>query len=258
MAFLEIFQHLLPDARAWRLTVAKTLRSFFEGLTGAPSDFQNFIDLVWWDIFPDTTRELATWEEQFGIWVNAADSESTRRQNLAAAWQAQGGQSPSYIQGVLQTAGFDVYVHEWWSSTDPWVARDPLDYTVQPLIGTARCSAYASQPRCRPREWDNGDPADQWRCNDTLNNDPHYLVNENLTGKAPPPIPEDEDYWPYFIYIGPETLTEEGVVQIDANREVEFKRRLLELCPTQHWIVYKVDFVGTGGVFDLTFEPAFE
>ena len=257
MPFFRAFQHLLPDARAWRLTAAKTLRSFVEGLAEAPAGIREFLDLIWWDIFPDTTRELGTWEQQFGVWVSSSDTETFRRQKLDAAWKAQGGQSPYYIQTILQAAGFDVYVHEWWASEDPWVARDPLDYTEQPLIGTARCSSYASQPRCRPREWGDGTPADQWRCNDILNNDPRYLVNDNLTNRAPPPIPTDSDYWPYFIYIGPETLDTTTLVHIPNAKAVEFKRLLLKLCPTQHWIVYMVDFT-TGGVFDHTFEAAFE
>ena len=34
MTFLRVFKHLLPNARAWRITVDKKLRQFFEGLSG--------------------------------------------------------------------------------------------------------------------------------------------------------------------------------------------------------------------------------
>ena len=138
MPFLRIFQHLLPNARAWRLSKGKTIRKFFEGLAGAPEDARAFIDAVYGDVFPATTRELAAWEEQYGIAANP--DEATRRLNLAAEWAAQGGQSPSYIQGVLHTAGFiDVYIHEWWESGPPYAARDPRDYTTHPTIGTVQC-----------------------------------------------------------------------------------------------------------------------
>ena len=33
MLFLRVFQHLLPNAKAWRITAAKQLREFFQGLT---------------------------------------------------------------------------------------------------------------------------------------------------------------------------------------------------------------------------------
>ena len=65
--FLRIFQHLLPNAKAWRITTDKQLRQFFEGLTGVGSDVRTFIDLVYKDIDPQETRELDAWEVQFGL-----------------------------------------------------------------------------------------------------------------------------------------------------------------------------------------------
>ena len=109
--------HLLPNARAWRLTITKTLRSFFEGLTYIWTDPREFIDLVWKDIDPATTRELDMWEEQFDL-PNRGLTESERRDRLAAAWKASGGQSPRYLQDTLQAAGFEVYIHEWWDPAD--------------------------------------------------------------------------------------------------------------------------------------------
>lgn len=114
MLWLNVFKHLLPTGRAWRLTVDKNLRSFFDGLSGAPADARTYIDDVYDDLGPDTTRELDAWEDQFAL-PSTQLTEAQRRARLDATWKALGGQSPRYIQDTLQAAGFDVYVHEWWT-----------------------------------------------------------------------------------------------------------------------------------------------
>lgn len=237
--FFRIFQHLLPRTQTWRLTISKTLRSFFQGLTGAPSDAVAYIDAVYEDAFPGTTRELAEWEAQFGLVANPDDA--IRRLNLAAAWAAGGGQSPSYIQGVLQSAGFDLYVYEWWSSGPPYVARDPRLYTTQPLIGSVQCTAAGTggQPVCT-----GAGIGGQPQCNRFLANDPHYLVNKDLTNNAPPPVPPrdaDSIYWPYFLYVGSAIFPVRAT--IDGSRRQELETLLLKICPTHEWIVTLIDYV---------------
>lgn len=112
MRFLRQFQHLLPRSEAWSLVAAKPLRLFFEALGQSPTaDAVEFVDLAYLDLFPETTRELETWETQFNL--SGVGDEDERRVALSARWKALGGQSPSYLQGVMQAAGFDVYLHEW-------------------------------------------------------------------------------------------------------------------------------------------------
>src|SRR5262245_20727668 len=239
--FFRVFQHLLPRAEPWKITIQKTLRKFFEGLAaGAPDAARTFVDQVYEDVFPPTTRELEAWEEQYGLVPNG--NEVTRRLALTAEWKATGGQSPAYIEGILQTAGFDVYVHEWWSSGTPWVARDARHYTDKPPIGTTQCSAFPSQPVCRKL---HGDPQfPQFQCNRFLANDPGYLVNKTLVNVAPPPVPDDPKFWPFFIYIGGETFPNRAIV--DPSRREELERLVLKLRPTEQWIVLLVDYSETG------------
>jgi hypothetical protein len=247
MLFLRILQHLLPRAQAWRLTIARTLRSFFEGLALQPAAIREYIDLVWEDIVPSTTRLLNEWERHFGLTLTDTSSEpavTAGRERLAAEWAASGGQSPAYIQGVLHAAGFtDLFVHDWWiGEGPPYVARDPRDYTELPQVGTYRCGSEANPngvgfvdgPTCSDG---TGGP----RCNNFLINDPGYLVNKDLTPRAPPPVPGDPLTWPYFIYIADETFTEDPVV-VDASRRDELERLLLKLRPTHNWIVLFVDY----------------
>jgi len=268
----RIFQHLLPRATAWSLTVDKTLRRFFLGLAGwieadnwlltdsgevitteDGSDLvvdgddgyinpKRYSDDVFFDIFPDTTLQLAEWEHQFGLDANS--DEATRRLNLSAEWAATGGQSPSYLQGVLQTAGFDVFVHEWWSSVPPYVLKDPHDFTVGVLIGEYQCTAHSDldhQPQCTGFTVGGLPLTTQPQCNNFLQNDPNYLVNLDLTPRAPPPIPSDSSLWPFFVYIGDELFPDHAAVPL--ARRAEFERLLLKLRPAHLWIVTLVDYV---------------
>lgn len=227
MSFLRTFQQLLPDAAAWRLTAQKRLRSLFEGLAGGPQAARVFIDYVSDDLYPETTRELAAWESQFALRGNGSDTD--RRNALAAAWQATGGQSPRYLQDTLQAAGFDVFIHEWWSSGPPYVARDPNSYTTQPLIGTVQCGEALAQ--CGE---------ESALCNDFLANEPGYIVNLTLQPKAPPPVPSSTLTWPYFVYVGGETFG--TTATIPEGRRAEFEEKLLELFPAQLWIVTLVEY----------------
>lgn len=256
MLFLRILQHLLPRAIAWRVTVAKTLRSFFEGLAQQPAAIKTFLDLVWLDIFPSTTRSVNEWERHFGLPLSNESTDPDfveARARLAAEWQATGGQSPAYIEGVLHAAGFtDLYVHEWWVSGPPYVARDPRDYTTQPRVGTYRCGSeanpnggdYVDGPTCTDG---TGGP----RCNNFLTNDPGYLVNKDLTQRPPPPVPDDPNTWPYFVYIGGEVL-DDGPVSVDPARRDELERLLLKLRPTHNWIVLYASFAGESQTATVT------
>lgn len=228
------FQHLLPRALAWRSTIATNLRRYLLGLAAFAGDVRTFIDLVYLDLFPPTTRELASWELQFAL--AATGDEPTRRLRLAAAWAAQGGQSPDYIQSVIWAAGFTtVYLHEWWSSGPPFIALDPRLYTKQPLIGAYQCEASA--------QWECFDPGPGQQlaphCDDTLANDPGYIVNLDLTPRSPPAVPSDPAFWPYFLYFSGEIFPE--LAPIDATRLDELKELLLRICPAQQWIVLLAD-----------------
>jgi len=108
MDFLRLYQHLLPDGRAWRTTVNKRLRQFFEGLTVIPDGVKESADSVWADLLPETTDKLDEWERQFGL-PGSVVEEAPRRERLAATWRSLvGGQSPRYIEDTLRASGFDV------------------------------------------------------------------------------------------------------------------------------------------------------
>jgi hypothetical protein len=137
------------------------------------------------------------------------------------------------VQGVLQAAGFDVYVHDWWSSALPYVARDPRDYTSSALIGTVQCGEPSAQ--C-------GEP--QALCNAFLQNEPNYIVNQTLSRRPPPPIPEEPEHWRRFMYVGAETFP--ALATVPEARRREFEELLLKMRPLDLWIVLLIEFEGSG------------
>ena len=249
MLFFRQFQHLLPRARPWNLTIQKTLRSFFEGLAnGAPVQHREHIDNIYLDVFPKTTRELAEWEKTFGLLGEGTEAE--RRDILDATWKAQGGQDLVYIESVLHAAGFNnLFAYDPTDDTSPpYTIRDPRVYTTLPLIGVYQDDGVlGTQPQC------GAVIADQPQCNGDLVKSPGYLVDKNLSDRVPPPIPDDENFWPFFLYIAGDPFPTPGVVSVD--RQAELERLLLKICPMHVWIVLITD--AGNDVFDESFNPPF-
>lgn len=271
MMFLRIFKHLLPNARAWRITVDKKLRQFFEGLAESGDAVKTFFDGVRSDIFPQTTREVETWEQQFGL-RDTGLTEQQRRDRLAATWRALGGQSPDYIQQTLRDNGFDVYVHEWWqpgSQPAPGVKqcvtpRNPLMWIRREFTGvsllvecgepSALCGeAFAEagnslQPRGYPlvNKIFTTVPDELVSCGEVVAEageaealcGNYFQFREILKEYI---VPNDPEKWPYFLYISGETFG--TIAQVDPKRRDEFEALCLKICPAQQWLGVLVEYV---------------
>lgn len=271
MTFFRMFQHLLPNARAWRLVVEKQLRQFFQGLTGIGEDLKTFFDTIFQDIDPQVTRQLPEWEQQFGL-PDTGLTEQQRRDRVDAAWKASGGQDPRYIQDTLQANDFDVYLHKWWEpGTEPApgvkqcvTPRNPLTLLRREFTGVtlgvdcgealAQCGeAFAeagnqTQPKGYP-----------------LVNKVFITVPDLLTLCGEPEaacgepeaacgnftqfkesvrnyiVPSDPAKWSYFLYIGGQTFGD--LAQVDPKRRDEFEALCLKICPTQQWLGMLVEYV---------------
>ena len=237
--FLRIFKHLLPNAKAWRITIDKTLRRFFEGLTGTGEDVKEFYDDIYDDINPLTTRQLVEWETQFGLFPGNLTGQE-RRDRLDATWKATGGQSPGYLQATLQAAGFDVYVHEWWEpiggrsggSVDGDVvpvARNPLVY-LDDGTGTQTdiaCDNTASMVDGAVEAVDGA----------TGGATGYALVNNIPGDNVIAAVPAN---YPYYLYIGGEIFPAHAT--ISGSRRAEFETLCLKTCPAQQWLGILVDY----------------
>lgn len=261
--FLRIISHLLPNARAWGITVDKPLRRFFEGLSPLGVDIKQYYDLILYDILPSTTREMSLWEQQFGL-RSYGLTEQQRRDRLDRTWKTLGGQDPFYIQNTLQANGFSVYVHEWWiPGTEPALnshtaatPRNPLTYLRDDATGIvyivecgeaiAQCgeatalagnslnpSGYVLVNKIYepiPRLMAAGESLAQCgeplaECGDTLS---YYESPVKYN------IPNDPSTWPYFLYIGGATFGD--LATVDPKRKDEFEELCLKICPTQQWL----------------------
>lgn len=269
--FLRIFRHLLPNARAWRAVLNKNLRRLISGLAGFFGEARDFIDSVWSDIWPDKTRELSEWEKQFGLQPVGLD-EQGRRDRLAAAWQALGGQDPRYIQDTLRARGFDVYVHEWWApesrpalavkgcatARNPiqWIRREFTDTTILVECGEALAACgeefaeagNALSPRGYPlvNKIIETVPDIEPLCGEELAACGEELaLCGNYFGfretRRPYIVPNDPDKWPYFLYIGGETFG--TLAQVSPSRRDEFENLCLKICPAQQWLGILVEYV---------------
>jgi len=262
--FLNIFKHLLPRSEAWKITIDKTLREFFEGLTTFPNTIRSQFDEIWSEIWPDrcSTDSLTKWEENHGLYP-PPDLIGTqgRRNRVAQAWKSLGGQDPTYLQEVFQGHGFDVYVHEWWQSgTDPPVAHNPNALLVgtkvecgEPVVECGEgyeCGDFLTQVTntgwlvnklyrigknytqlCGEPGVECGEPAVECGEFDGYVNTPYDW-----------PLPNDEDQYPYFIYIGDQTFGDRA--EIREERRDEFETLVLKYCPTEQWIGLFIEWTG--------------
>lgn len=256
--WLRIFQHLLPNAKAWRITADKQLRRLFEALSATALDVQTFFDNVFFDVYPRATRQLDAYEDQFSLAGNGTTAQ--RRDILRAAWRATGGQSPWYIQDQLRGAGFDVYVHEWFVPRDinygdelgatelgvmelgglaaisgEPVVRDPNSYLAN--LGTVTYDGQTGRPRTQ-----TGRPGVQTgRKSDSRG---YALINRTGAGDYEGfNIPTDPDTFGFFWYVGGENFPDKANINI--GRRGEFERLLLQIAPAHYWIGVLVNYTGT-------------
>ena len=232
-----IIRHLLPNARAWRITVEKQLREFLTGLSGIEVDVVAFFDGVRDDLFPGSTRDLDAWDDQFGL-RSAVITEAERRDRLAAAWSAVGGQSPGYIQDTLQANGFDVFVHEWWvPGTEAAINVKAAATPRSPILWLAGDTGTLSAGvNCGEALAECGEAFAQ--CGNST--EPLGFALVNKTPGATYIVPSDTALWPYFLYIGGEVFG--TLATVDAARKDEFEFLCLKICPTQIWLGMLVEY----------------
>jgi hypothetical protein len=261
--YFRIFQHLLPRSHAWRMIVDRFLRKFFIGLGPFQEDYRTHIDQIFEDIDPALTRELGAWEEQFQLPGLGAEIE--RRQALDAAWKAQGGQSPGYLQGILRDAGFDVYVHEWWYFDGPTRhTRDPRLYLGDQLFlpgavfGEPECvfgepefvfgsknssQGYVLVNKGLGVSYFKPTPAACFGEPECVFGEIDFVFGETSGLRFVPkeyPIPDAPALWPYFVYIGDQIFPQDA--DVSAERKIEFERMILKHFPDQLWVGMLINY----------------
>ena len=265
MDFLSVFKNLLPRARAWSLIVDKQLRQWFEGLTDLPADIREYFQRILLDLYPESTRCLDKWEQEFGLMPVGTEPE--RRARLDAAWKAVGGQSPRYLQDIFQAAGFDVYVHEPFYFDDFNIKRirNPnlyideceIDPCFVPLVTAGNQFAIAggqfaiAGASSEAKGYLLVNKIREVEVNAIFSAGSSLAIagNSNAVAGASSgiefsqkeyTIPEDQDEWAYIAYIGGETFPD--LASIPESRRNEFEALLLQYCPEQLWLGVLVNY----------------
>jgi hypothetical protein len=116
---LDTLRHLLPDSTAWRLVIERTLKKYLRGVATVGSDVVEFVDDVYDDLWPDLTRELQEWLNQFGIDYWPWSNDDDMRAYLDFRWGEDRSTSPKALQDKIRAAGFaDAYVYDSFDRTD--------------------------------------------------------------------------------------------------------------------------------------------
>lgn len=256
--WFKVFKLLVPRAHAFWLFVQKRFTQFIEGLTALPNDFRTYIDKIWLDIFPDTTRSIELWEEQWGI-NNSGKTDDQRRMSLASQWRLTGGQDVNYIQDTLRIAGFDVYVHENNPPVDPdnFLSGVFVMQAGGPNAYAGRSDAYAGKTGGELLV--NGpivtnSPLTLSVSNHGNMHSGHSLAISGYFEELQAidkiyQITDDVDLWGYFFFVGgaatrnsSHELTAIDYATIIPEREQEFKQLLLKIKPAHSWVGLLINF----------------
>lgn len=268
---MTILPHILPNGRAWRVTISKYLKRLIDGLGYLETSLRAYFDQLWLDILPCNTTKLDEWEEQFGLPATGL-SDSERCSRLDGRWKALGGQSPYYIQTTLRDAGFDVYVYDWWEpGSEPALgshacatAHNPLLYLKQRYAAvTLMVECGEALAQCGEAFAEAGnqvDPRGYPLVNKTFATVPDYIM---LCGEADAEcgetgaecgdydgfiqeyvdytVPADPDLWPFFWYVGGPAFGD--IAQVLPSRKNEFEELILKIGPLHLWVGVLVEYV---------------
>ncbi|WP_432633365.1 putative phage tail protein [Brachyspira sp.] len=268
--YFELIKKLLPKSKLWKLLDTKYLNKFFRALTSLFDDVRKYIDSIYLDLFPDSTRSLELWEEQYAI-INPDKSEEIRRNTIAMRWKDKGGQSAYYMQKILQENGFDVFVYENNPITDPNSFLDNDDDQNQVIVNgfVPRVTEIRNVLICCqdvPREalvycsadgkWFCGneeaisgyyknDAGAKWFCG----NDRAvcgYFENY-IEFESEDDIPTNEKYFPFCFFVGGKVerdasgrITKMLAASIPFERLDYFRRLILSLKPAQTWCIIRM------------------
>ena len=234
--YFNIFKLLFPKSRLWSFIETKNLTKFIKALTSLPDDIRKYIDKIYLDLFPSSTRSLELWEEQYGI-IAPNKNESIRRNTIAMRWKDKGGQSAYYLQNILQGNGFNVHVYENIPITDPNLFMKDLSSTDWVLTNG-----------CTPFQTDIPDikvvAGGGWYAGQNKLVCGYFEKYKTLDTEAF--IPTESKYFPFCFFIGGDVERDDKgriinmqPVIIPADRLEYFKQLVLSIKPAHTWALIK-------------------
>ena len=112
MKYFEAIKNLFSQSRAFQFYVDNNKRKLIKGLSFLPENIRQEAELVFFDIFPYSTRFPEKWEEVFSVFFTHEELEK-RRDILDTLWKInKGGQSWPFLQEILQKIDENIRVYE--------------------------------------------------------------------------------------------------------------------------------------------------
>ena len=255
-------RHLLPRTPLWSVAEDKNLRTLMQLIGNALDPIRTYFDKIFFDMFPETTRQLNAWDAVQGV-HNYSISEEDRRSRFAGWLRSMGGQSPQYIQDVLQASGFNLYVYDsFYSNVPDWYNPRSVLWGEELGCGDNLLECGQDEAECGNYAGSNGyalvnklyvagvnysvlcgeDEAacgqDEAECGNFID-----FYFDRITY----PLPDEPEYFPYFLYIGAATFGEMAYVMEERREELE--DLLLRICPQHLWIGMLVGYEA-GNIFE--------
>jgi hypothetical protein len=110
--FFEAVKELFSHSRAFELFADNSKRRLIQGFAALPENLRTEAELVYFDLFPDTTRFPERWEKVFALFFTEAEL-SKRRNILDSMWKMiSGDQGLSFLEAMLQRIDDQIHVVE--------------------------------------------------------------------------------------------------------------------------------------------------
>lgn len=133
----ELINALLPPGAIWGFQEGADLDKLYEGMAANIDTIKDQLDELAFIREPSTTTILGDLEKEFGIVQGQDTTEEDRRAVVASVKYSKGGNGdPDFLQGLLNDAGFTVFVHPNDPPVDPETILDTNEFYLAGRQGT--------------------------------------------------------------------------------------------------------------------------
>lgn len=235
MSFFKSLKLLLPSGKAFDITHNTTVRKFISGLSHLPDNVKKETELVYMDLFPESTRAIEEWEKQFSVLFADLQYGDTRRGILSALWKANvGGQDLKYLQSVLQSVSPKIKVFE----NIPF--KNPRDANAVFGCMCGQKSSVAGNHRL---------------CCGYKDGDSEFIPSVIRNGEDQLyDIPVDEKYWQNYFFVAKDVVR-------NSKKEIIYCQKLTldkKWKPFIEYLILKIKPVQTGALIFIKYEENYD
>ena len=214
----KLSRQLFPSGRAFNYPIDGGLDKLMSALAVSEKNAIDDNYSVLYQILPDndnfTVEDATKWEDRLGMINGSAISLTDRKSAIIRKMNHPGDvtarQSWDYLQNSLQTAGFDVYVHE--NTTDTPTMGATVIQSGQRQLNQYQCGAMPYL----------------------------FKIAKSLDAEIDSNFVLTTDYRSTFIIGGPVYGDTANVL---ASRELEFRQLVLKIKPTQTISLLKINYI---------------